>query len=280
MREAGLRVILLGTGTPNPDPDRSGPSVAISVNGAAYIVDCGPGVVRRAAAAEARGVTSLAAPNLNLLFVTHLHSDHTLGLADLMLSPWTLGRTTPLEVYGPKGIADMARHLMSAYREDIKIRLHGLEPSNPTGFKVNAHTVRPGTVYHDANVTVRAFPVGHGQWRYSYGYRFDAEGRSIVISGDTGPSQNVVDNCDGCDILIHEVYSLAGFAKRPPAWQKYHSNYHTSSRELADIASKARPRLLVLYHQLFWGTSEDDLLREVRQYYSGKVVSAHDLDEY
>ena len=268
------QVILLGTGTPNADPDRSGPSVAVVANGAAYLVDSGPGVVRRAAAA------GIQPKNLKIAFVTHLHSDHTLGLPDLMFTPWTLERAEPLQLYGPRGLRAMAGTLERAYREDVQIRLHGGEPSNPSGYKVIVHEIRPGEVYRDANVTVTAFAVPHGNWRQAFGYRFDGGGRSIVISGDTGPTDAVARACHGCDILIHEVYSESGFARRPPDWQRYHARYHTSSRELGEIATQARPGLLVLYHQLFWGTTEEELLKEVRRGYPGKVASGHDLDVY
>lgn len=274
------QVVLLGTGTPNADPDRSGPSIAIVVNDTPYLVDFGPGVVRRAAAAFRNGIKGLAVKKLNRAFVTHLHSDHTAGYPDLILTPWVLERTDPLEVFGPKGIKAMTEHLLEAYREDIDIRLSGGEPSNKTGYKVIAHEIKPGVVYKDANVTVKAFLVDHGSWPEAYGFRFETADRTIVISGDSRPSASVIENCNGCDVLIHEVYSQAGFATRPPAWQKYHSRYHTSSGELAQIATKARPGLLVLYHQLFWGVTEEDLLKEVRAGYSGKVVSGHDLDVY
>ncbi len=274
------QIVLLGTGTPNADPDRSGPSVAIVVNDTPYLVDFGPGVVRRAAAAFQKGIKGLAVKNLNRVFVTHLHSDHTTGYPDLIFTPWVLERKEPLEVYGPKGIKAMTGHILKAYREDIDIRLRGGEPSNKTGYKVIAHEIKPGVVYKDENVTVKAFLVNHGSWREAYGFRFETADRTIVISGDCRPSPSVIQNCDGCDVLIHEVYSEAGFATRPPEWQEYHSRYHTSSRELAELATRTRPGLLVLYHQLFWGTSEDDLLKEVRAGYSGKVVSGRDLDVY
>lgn len=274
------RIVLLGTGTPNADPERSGPGVAIVVNDTPYLIDFGPGIVRRAAAAEKKGVVGLAVKNLKIAFVTHLHSDHTTGYADLIFTPWTLERTEPLQVFGPRGLKAMTHHLLEAYKEDIEIRTKGLEPSNKTGYKVIAHEIKTGLIYQDANVKVRAFSVRHGSWREALGYRFETPDQVIVISGDCTPDEQVVKNCDGCDVLIHEVYSTAGFAKRPPEWQKYHANFHTSSRELADLATKARPRLLVLYHQLFWGTSEEDLLKEVQTYYPGKVVSGRDLDIY
>lgn len=274
------QVVLLGTGTPNADPDRSGPATAIVVNDTPYLIDFGPGVVRRAAAAFRKGIKGLEVKNLSRAFATHLHSDHTAGLADLILTTWVLERSAPLEIYGPKGIAAMTSHLLEAYREDIAIRLRGGEPSNKTGYKVIAHEIKPGVIYKDANVTVKAFRVDHGSWREAFGFRFETADRTIVISGDCRPSQSIIENCNGCDVLIHEVYSTTGFATRPAEWQKYHSRYHTSSRELAELATKAHPGLLILYHQLFWGTSEEDLLKEVRQNYSGKVVSGHDLDIY
>ena len=274
------QIVLLGTGTPNADPARSGPSVAIVVNDTPYLVDFGPGVVRRAAAAFQKGVKGLAVKNLSRAFVTHLHSDHTVGYPDLIFTPWVLERKDPLQVFGPKGIKTMTEHILKAYSEDIDIRLNGGEPSNKTGYKVITHDIKPGVVYRDENVTVKAFLVDHGSWREAYGFRFETPGRTIVVSGDCRPSPSVIENCNGCDVLIHEVYSQAGFDTRPPEWQRYHSRFHTSPRELAEIATKARPGLLVLYHQLFWGTSDEDLLKEVRAGYSGKVVSGSDLDVY
>ena len=276
----GTQIVLLGTGTPNADPDRSGPAVAIMVNGTPYLVDCGPGVVRRAAAAYRAGVAGLKVTNLKRLFVTHLHSDHTIGYPDVILTPWVLGRAEPLTVYGPVGTAGMTDHILEAYKEDIHIRLHGFEQAQPEGWKVNVHEIVPGIVYTDANVTVRAFPVKHGSWDHAFGFRFETADRTVVISGDTVPTQALIDNAKGCDVLIHEVYSQAGLELRPPKWQRYHASAHTSSRELAGIAQEVQPGLLVLYHQLLWGTTEDELLDEIREIYDGKVVSGRDLDVF
>ncbi len=275
------RVVVLGTGTPNADPERFGPAVAVVVDGASYLVDAGVGVVRRAAAAEHAGIGALAAPRLNRAFVTHLHSDHTLGLADLMFSPWVLDRESPLDVYGPRGLRAMTTHLVAAYREDVRVRTTGGEPKHkhdPT--VVTVHEIAPGVAYRDDLVTVSAFAVPHGAWPQAFGYRFQTMDRTIVISGDTGPASRIDEQCRRCDVLVHEVYSEAGFKTRPAEWQAYHSRYHTSSHELGAIAARAQPGLLVLYHQLIWSSTEDELLAEVRSVYDGKVVSAHDLDVY
>ncbi len=272
---------MLGTGTPNADPDRSGPAVSVVRNGRSYLVDAGPGIVRRAAAASRAGITALEPQNLNVLFLTHLHSDHTIGLPDVILSAWVLERSVPLELYGPPGTREMVNHLLAAYSADIRNRVDGLEPANETGYKVNVHEIRAGTVFDDGNVKVTAFAVPHGDWEVAFGYRFDSADRSIVISGDTRPTDAVVTACNGCDLLVHEVYSAERFKTRPPEWQRYHARAHTGTDELALIATRARPRQLVLYHQLYWGTDDAGLIAEMaRAGYARGVVSARDLGVY
>jgi ribonuclease BN (tRNA processing enzyme) len=238
-------------------------------------------VVRRAAAAARTGIGALDPKQLTRAFITHLHSDHTLGLPDLMLSPWVLERAQPLDLYGPSGLRSMVEHLEKAYAEDVRIRRTGGEPSHSDeGRQIRVHESAPGIVYRDDLVTVTAFGVKHGAWTEAFGYRFQTPDRTIVISGDSGPASHIDEECRQCDVLVHEVYSEAGFAGRPAEWQAYHARYHTSSRQLAAIASRARPALLVLYHQLIWSSTETELLAEIRSAYSGKVVSAHDLDVF
>lgn len=275
------RVVILGTGTPNADPDRWGPAVAIVVGDRAYLVDAGVGIVRRAAAAERAGTGALRASNLDRVFLTHLHSDHTLGLPDLMFSAWVLERKVPLEVYGPAGTSEMAAHIESAWSADIDNRLGGLEPQRTRNYRAVVHEISGGTVYRDSLVTVDAIPVPHGLWSESFAYRFTTADKVIVVSGDATPTDAIADACDGCDILVHEVYSAETFMRRDPAWQRYHAASHTSTVELAALAGRARPKLLVLYHQLYWGATDEDLVREIREaVYDGPVVSAADLDVF
>jgi ribonuclease Z len=268
------RVVLLGTGMPVANPERSGPAVAITVDSNVYIVDAGPGIVRRASAAK------LEMPRLRIAFLTHLHSDHTVGLPDLMFSPWVLGRTVPLEVYGPPGTAAMVGHLQAAYAEDIDIRLHGGEPSNKTGYGARAHDVPAGVVYRDSLVTVTAFEVSHGKWPHAYGYRFDTPDRSVVLSGDTSPNDAVARACNGCDVLVHEVISSKSLESYSRDWQTYHRAFHTPSRELGKIAAKAGPKLLLLYHLIYPGVTEDVLTSEIRAAYHGPLVVGRDLGVY
>ena len=286
---SNTRIVLLGTGTPSPDPERSGPATAIVVNGTPYLIDFGPGVVRRIAAASQKDVPGLSVLNIKHVFLTHLHSDHTAGYPDLILTPWSVGRTHALEVYGPRGLANMTRHILEAYAEDIRIRRQDKKtlgrPNEVDGYKVNAHEIAPGVVYQDSNVKVTAFFVRHGEVSGALGYRFDTPDRSIVISGDAAPSQTVIDQCNGCDVLIHEAYSLMTYNAVTRPYQEYREKHHTSSRELAELATKARPGLLILYHRANPGgvgrpNPEDALLEEVRARYSGKVVTGRDLDVY
>lgn len=273
------QVVLLGTGTPGIDPDRSGPATAVVVNGTAYLVDFGPGVVRRAKSAVlARGIAALEPTKLRVVFVTHLHSDHTVGYPDLIFTPWTVGRRFPLEVYGPKGLKAMTDNLMEAYSVDIETRTNavGNQREFPDGHKVNAHEITAGVVYQDANVKVTAFATKHAM--ESYGYRFETADRSIVISGDTNPTQATIDACNGCDVLIHEVHSPAWRATRPVSFQKFSDQYHTTTIELAELARQAKPRLLVLYH--YTSLSPEELFNDMRTRYSGHFVIGRDLDVY
>ena len=274
------KVVLLGTGTPRPYPDRSGPATAIVVGERAYLVDFGPGVVRRAAAAAEKGTPQLEAANLKIAFLTHLHSDHTAGYPDLILTPWVMGRTE-LDVYGPEGLEEMTEHVLEAWRRDIEIRTTGQEQRH--ALVVRAHDVKPGVVYKDDLVKVTAFRVRHGQWPEAFGYRFDTLGKSIVISGDTSPSEEIVAHCQPCDVLIHEVYSPESTLSMPD-YKAYRAKYHTSTSELAEIANRTKPGILVVYHTSGRGPHgpipDDQLLREIQKTYPGKVVIGHDLEVY
>lgn len=270
----GTHVVLLGTGNPNPDPERHGPSVAVVVDGQPYLVDAGTGAVRRAAAA------GIPMTRLDRVFLTHLHSDHVIGLPDLLLTPWVLERTVPLAVHGPAGTAEMMDHLMAAYQADIRRRIDGLQPQNPTGWRAEVTPLAPGVVYRDSLVTVTAIPVLHEDWPEAYGFRFETADRVIVISGDARYSESLVEACDGCDILVHEVYSDAGFANRTPEWQRYHAHAHTGAADLGRLATAARPGLLLLYHQLHMGVPDEQLVLEVRSTFDGRVVSGRDLGVY
>lgn len=278
------QVVLLGTGTPRPEPERSGPATAIVVNDTAYLVDLGPGIVRRAQAAFEKGVAALAPDKLRVAFVTHLHSDHTVGYPDLIFTTWVQGRSRPLSVYGPEGIEQMTQHIMAAWQADIDIRTKGLEHRTTQGLTVEAHDVKPGLVYEDANVKVTAFQNNHGEWRQSFGYQFKTADRTIVISGDTSPSPALIEQCQKCDVLIHEAYADEYRPADMANWLEYRSRYHTTTSQLAEIANKTQPGLLILYHRGIGPRGRQipdaQYLAEIGRTYRGKVVVGQDLDSY
>ena len=138
------KVVFLGTGTPNPDPRHSGNSVAVVVRGVPYLVDMGPGLVRKAAALSPEyggQIEGLNVTNIRRIFVTHLHSDHTAGYPDLILTPWVMGRNEPLHVYGPEGLRRMTENILEAYSEDIRIRLYGIEKADNKGWRVKVREI-------------------------------------------------------------------------------------------------------------------------------------------
>lgn len=288
------KLVLLGTGTPNACPDASGPSSAVVVGDRAYLVDFGPGVVRQAAKAYRNGIDALRPDRLVTAFCTHLHTDHTAGYPDLIFTPWVLERKEPLRLFGPKGIRDMTEHLLKAYKVDIDFRINGFEKANEVGYWVETQEITSGVIYRDDRVTVEAFPVSHGTLE-SYGFKFTTPDRVIVISGDTAPLEIVAEKAKGCDILLHEVEYTAGLAAREPKWQKYHREVHTLSVDLAEIAKKARPKLLVTYHRIYHMEIQDNtvdvgaemarrneaILEEIRNAgYEGPVVNGMDLDVF
>jgi ribonuclease BN (tRNA processing enzyme) len=272
-------VVMLGTGMPKPDPDASGPATAVLVGSKVFLFDAGPGIMRRMAAAK------LPTDGVTALFITHLHSDHTLGFPDLIFTSWVMGRRRPLEAYGPHGLKAMTANIIAAWSQDEDIRTSGLEHVTPNGYAVNVHEIAPGVVYDSDGVRITAIPVLHGDWKEAYGYRIDTPTRSVVISGDTRPSDALIAASHNVDVLVHEVYSAAKLApqKRPGGddWPRYIHHLHTSDVELGKIAAIDKPKLLVLTHIIGMGATDADLVRGIREGgFTGRVIVGRDLARY
>lgn len=267
-------VVLLGTGNPNPDPDAAGPATAVVVGSRVFLFDAGAGVMRRMRAAK------LPVSGPTALFITHLHSDHTLGYPDVIFTTWVMGRIKPLEVFGPRGLQSMTDHIIAAWKEDIDVRTNGLEHRLSNGYAVRVHEIAPGVVYDSGGVKITAIPVLHGSWKEAYGYRIDTPDRSIVLSGDTRPSPAIEQAARGVDVLIHEAYpEYANVAPRDSAFARYRRSFHTSSVELGRLAAVAKPKMLVLYHHVIPADGGAALIASVRGAgYEGRIVFGKDLD--
>ena len=275
------KLIILGSGTPNPDPERYGSGYAVVVNDDAYIVDFGPGIVRRISAMSPTWggeFPSMELENINIAFLTHIHSDHSGALADLILTPWIMGRDEPLDLYGPEGLKAMSENITEAYIDDINYRLYGSQPANELGFTTNVTEISDdGTIFKDNNIEVIAFKNAHGDFKNSFGFLFITDDKRILFSGDTAVSNNLMKYGKNLDILVHEVFSSETFVNKTKDWQIYHQAHHTSSLDLGIIADELQPKKLVLSHILFWGASEESLLKDVRKNFKGQAVIAKDL---
>jgi ribonuclease Z len=160
-----------------------------------------------------------------------------------------------------------------------------LEHGVPGGWRVDVRETHGGIVYDSAGVRIRAFPVPHGIWKWAFGYRIDTPGKSIVISGDTAPSDSLVAAARGVDVLVHEVYPASKLAPQPRPggadWPRYMRTFHTSDKELGAIAVRAAPRLLVLTHIVRMGGTNEDLVAGVRAGgWHGPVAVGNDLARY
>jgi ribonuclease Z len=266
--------VLLGTGFPAPDPERAGPSNAVLVGDKVFIVDTGRGVTMRLAALQRRP------SRLDAVFLTHLHSDHTADLPDLFATTWIMGRSKPLELYGPQGTVEMAAGVKQFLAEDIHIRRDLTEMLPAAGAEINVHVVQPGIVYDDGEVKVIAFTVDHDPVKPAFGYRFESHGRAIVFSGDYHPHEDTVRAVRGADVLVSEV-SLPEFFDRV---QKAESaerlkRYHCTPEQAAELAAKAGVRKLIFTH-IIPADGADEILRRARKVFAGEIVVGADLMKF
>jgi ribonuclease Z len=266
-----FRVTLLGTGSPVLSLTRFGPSTLVEAGDQTLVFDAGRGAAQRL---DQLGVSFA---RIDAIFLTHLHSDHVVGLPDLWLSGWILSRrAAPWEVFGPAGTAAMAEHLARAFSFDVDIRIRDGH-QDAAGGQLAAHDIVPGVVYERAGVKVTAFLVDHGMVAPAFGYRVDYGGRTVVLSGDTRFSPNVIAAAQGADLLIHEV-GLAPPDVGPAAPYYRAFIHHTTPEQAADVFTRARPTLAIYSHIVVFGTAaEPEILDRTRRSYAGPLLLGQDL---
>ncbi len=268
-----LKVTLLGTGAPRPVMERFGPSILVEAGKEKLLFDCGRGATQR--------LFQLKVPfgDLTALFLTHLHSDHIVGISDFYLTGWILGRSTPLRVWGPAGTADMMSHLEQAYQFDIHMRRDVDEVLPAQGVVVVAKDIEQGVVYQNGDLKVTAFTVDHAPIKPAFGYRVDNKGHSVVLSGDTRYSENLIRFAQGADVLIHEVIDPESFRRGNavfnPELTKKVIAHHTTAEQAGAIFSQVKPRLAVYSHIV--PPNASNLVAQTRKTYSGPLAVGEDL---
>jgi ribonuclease Z len=267
-----LKVTLLGTGSPQPLIDRFGPSILVEAGGRKLLFDCGRGATQR--------IEQLRIPftDVDALFLTHLHSDHVVGIPDLWLTGWARGRKVPLQVWGPAGTSEMMSHLKEAFQFDIRIRQED-DRLLARGADVVAKDIEQGVVFDNAGIKVTAFTVDHGPVKPALGYRVDFGGHSVVLSGDTRPSENLIRFSQGTDVLVHEVIDTEAFRAKNPSVPEERfraiATHHTTAEQAGTIFSQVKPKLAVYSHIVPGDTP--NLLPLTRKTYAGPLEVGQDL---
>ncbi|MEM7336117.1 MAG: MBL fold metallo-hydrolase [Chloroflexota bacterium] len=272
------KVVLLGTGSPSCQPHSFQSSSAVVVGERPFIIDCGGGTVQRISQAIANGQSQLQFNNIGDLILTHLHPDHTSGLADFIITTWVLRRFKTLNIYGPKGTAKMVNLLVEAYELGIAEHQRAEFPNADT-LRLQVIEYTSGPLIQDEHVTVTAFDVSHGGLE-SYGLKFETADKTVVFSGDTKPHPNIIQHAQNCDLLIHECYSEVGLHQSHFS-VSYFRRMHTSTQELAEIANQSKPKKLIITHKMHLSDISDaSFVDEIKQKYDGVVLMGQDLEVF
>lgn len=270
----GMKVTLLGTGCPTPVMERFGPSTLVEAAGQKFIFDAGRGAIQRLRQIDVRW------QDIDAVFFTHLHSDHIVGFPDLWLTGWVVGarRDRPLPVFGPAGTKEMIFHLEKAFQFDIQIRVED-DRCKPEGAVIESADIEEGVVYQKGELKITAFEVDHAPIKPAFGFRIDAAGRSVVLSGDTKFSENLIRHAQGADLLIHEVV-VPDSMKRPgydPERIARIAAHHTTPEEAGKVFARVNPKLAVYSHIVMPQVAPEELIGPARKNYSGPLEVGEDL---
>jgi ribonuclease Z len=272
-----MRAVLLGTGSPPPNPDRRGPATFLSLDSERFLVDAGSGAGNQLVQA---GVRPYDWPRV---FITHHHSDHVIDLGHLLITRWIVGQNAPFEVWGPAGTARQLDKLLEYLDWDIEVRRAHMHEREPPLVQVTE--IEEGKILEVGGVTVSAFLVDHGPVRPAFGYRFEGGGRTVVVSGDTRPSDNLMRWGRGADCLIHECCEMTKTGWFPGCgWPSIEekirdlASYHTQPEDIGRVAAGTAAKKLVITH-LMPGSVPAELERAAADRYAGPVVVGRDLME-
>ena len=270
-----MRVVFLGTGTPRLDIERFSQSILIESGDERLLFDVGRGSAIRMSQAN------IPIQNIDKVFLSHLHSDHTIGMVDLIMTGWVYQRKNKLKIFGPPGTEEFIYHIKEAFNEDIKIRISPPEEHNLSGLYTEVIEIKEGLIYEKEKLKVYSFRVDHGGGvKHAYGFKISNGEQTVVISGDTNFSENLIKNAMNCDLLIHEIADAPQpVIEKNPKIQGL-MNYHTTPEEMDRILKRVKPRLTILTHILaLGGIKPDEILTKIKTStkYKFRIELAHDL---
>jgi ribonuclease Z len=270
-----IEVILLGTGSPIPDPQRAGPSTLVRAANQTLLVDCGRGVLQRATA------VGVGASGLTALLLTHLHSDHIADLGDVLITRWVTTFTPdppPLPIIGPPGTAEVVEAVLKAFGPDIGYRIaHHADLNAPPGVEVQEHL--EGVVWDRDGVRITVAPTDHRPVAPTIGFRISHEHASVVLAGDTVPCPSLDELAAGAGALVHTVIRKDLIEAMPQQRIRDICDYHSSVEQAADTAARAGVGTLILTHCVppVMPGQEDDWRARAASVFSGRVELGPDL---
>jgi len=268
------RITLLGTGCPSPSHIRFGPSVLVESNNSKFLFDSGSGVTQRLSQIDIKPA------ELDSVFITHMHSDHIVDLYQVYISGWHTGREETFKVYGPSGITEYFEGVLNAYNKELSNRIEWEKRPNERGLEYKVVEIEDNSEVLQDNVQIKAIEVDHHPVNPAYGYKIIMDNeKSIVISGDTRYSENLISAAEGVDILVHEVFIELKLNTTRMSEQTVRNikDYHTSPEDVGRVANKAGVKKLVLTHFVPPVFDEEKLKGRISEYFSGEIIVGKDL---
>ena len=267
-----IKITILGSGTPRVNIDRFSQSILVEHKNDKFLFDAGRGALLRL------NQSNILHHEINNIFFTHLHSDHILGFSDILMTGWVYHRQSDLNVFGPKGTRNFIDSTLKAFEEDIKVRSMAPEKLDSNNLKTNVEIISDGYVHKENGLTIEAFSVKHEPFTDAFGFKISNSDYCMVISGDTTYSEKVLEKAKDCDLLIHEIAHASEHTLKKYPKAKGVISYHTDTQQISKIINIVKPRLTILNHVLSLdGTSDDEILKEIKKNTSYKVIIAKDL---
>ena len=267
-----IKITILGSGTPRVNIDRFSQSILVEHKNDKFLFDAGRGALIRL------NQSNILPNEIHNIFFTHLHSDHILGFADILMTGWVYHRKSPLNIYGPKGTKNFIDNTLKAFNEDINVRSKAPERLDKKNLESNITIIEDGYKINKNGLTIEAFSVKHEPFTHAFGFKIFNDKYCMLISGDTTYTENVIRKAKNCDLLIHEIAHASEHTLKKFPKAKGVISYHTDISQLSQIVNKVKPRLTVLNHVLSLdGSSDDEILKHLKKYTNHDVLIAKDL---